>query len=216
MQRAAEATKHFENIRPDGNATNTAQRNGYIEHLENLGLSSSNTSLYDFIVNSWAGSEERGIIAAHNGHWAQGGGHYFVLIHPKRTAFGFAKVRTQGGSFEYGYSTAAAYQTTTIDTTPSETVTEWIYRAPTRGEKPTGVKEGAPSFDSFGDFGSSSGGGIMGILAGLVSLISLLGFIAQFAVKFLPRLPGWFYTVSIASDWPCPMPMHIVAKPRVP
>lgn len=126
------ATKHFEHIRPDGNATNTAQRNGYIEHLENLGLSSSNTSLYDFIVNSWAGSEERGIIAAHNGHRAQGGGHYFVLIHPKRTAFGF---------------------------------------------------------DSFGDFGSSSGGGIMGMLAGLVSLISLLGFIAQFAVKFLPRLP---------------------------
>lgn len=132
MQRAVEATKHFEHIRPDGNATNTAQRNGYIEHLENLGLSSSNTSLYDFIVNSWAGSEERGIIAAHNGHRAQGGGHYFVLIHPKRTAFGF---------------------------------------------------------DSFGDFGSSNGGGIMGILAGLVSLISLLGFIAQFAVKFLPRLP---------------------------
>ena len=149
-----------------GIETNTAQRNGYIEHLENLGLSSSNTSLYDFIVNSWAGSEERGIIAAHNGHRAQGGGHYFVLIHPKRTAFGFAKVRTQGGSF--------------------------------------------------GDFGSSNGGGIMGILAGLVSLISLLGFIAQFAVKFLPRLPRWFYTVSIASDWPCPMPMHIVAKPRVP
>ena len=115
-----------------GIETNTAQRNGYIEHLENLGLSSSNTSLYDFIVNSWAGSEERGIIAAHNGHRAQGGGHYFVLIHPKRTAFGF---------------------------------------------------------DSFGDFGSSNGGGIMGILAGLVSLISLLGFIAQFAVKFLPRLP---------------------------
>lgn len=55
--------------------------------------------------------------------------------------------------------------------------------------KPTGVKEGAPSFDSFGDFGSSNGGGIMGILAGLVSLISLLGFIAQFTVKFLPRLP---------------------------
>ena len=134
---ALTATKHFEHIRPDGNATNTAQRNGYIEHLENLGLSSSNTSLYDFIVNSWAGSEERGIIAAHNGHWAQGGGHYFVLIHPKRTAFSFAKVRTQGGSF--------------------------------------------------GDFGSSSGGGIIGILAGLVSLISLLGFIAQFAVKFLPR-----------------------------
>lgn len=132
MQRAVEATKHFEHIRPDGNATNTAQRNGYIEHLENLGLSSSNTSLYDFIVNSWAGSEERGIVAAHNGHRAHGGGHYFVLIHPKRTAFGF---------------------------------------------------------DSFGDFGSSSGGGIMGILAGLVSLISLLGFIAQFAVKFLPRLP---------------------------
>lgn len=129
---ALTATKHFEHIRPDGNATNTAQRNGYIEHLENLGLSSSNTSLYDFIVNSWAGSEERGIIAAHNGHRAQGGGHYFVLIHPKRTAFGF---------------------------------------------------------DSFGDFGSSNGGGIMGILAGLVSLISLLGFIAQFAVKFLPRLP---------------------------
>lgn len=129
---ALTATKHFEHIRPDGNATNTAQRNGYIEHLENLGLSSSNTSLYDFIVNSWTGSEERGIIAAHNGHRAQGGGHYFVLIHPKRTAFGF---------------------------------------------------------DSFGDFGSSNGGGIMGILAGLVSLISLLGFIAQFAVKFLPRLP---------------------------
>lgn len=115
-----------------GIETNTSQRNGYIEHLENLGLSSSNTSPYDFIVNSWAGSEERGIIAAHNGHRAQGGGHYFVLIHPKRTAFGF---------------------------------------------------------DSFGDFGSSNGGGIMGILAGLVSLISLLGFIAQFAVKFLPRLP---------------------------
>lgn len=186
MQRAAEVTKHFEHIRPDGNATNTARRNGYIERLENLGLSSSNTSLYDFIVNSWAGSEERGIVAAHNGHRAQGGGHYFVLIHPKRTAFGFAKVRTQGGSFEYGYSTAAAYQATTIDTTPSETVTEWLYRAPTCGEKPTGFKEGAPSFDSFGDFGSSSGG-IMGILAGLVSLISLLGFIAQFAVKFLPR-----------------------------
>lgn len=129
---ALTATKHFEHIRPDGNATNTAHRNGYIEHLENLGLSSSNTSLYDFIVNSWVGSEERGIIAAHNGHWAQGGGHYFVLIHPKRTAFGF---------------------------------------------------------DSFGDFGSSNGGGIMGILAGLVSLISLLGFITQFAVKFLPRLP---------------------------
>lgn len=187
MQRAVEATKHFEHIRPDGNATNTAQRNGYIEHLENLGLSSSNTSLYDFIVSSWAGSEERGIIAAHNGHRAQGGGHYFVLIHPKRTAFGFAKVRTQGGSFDYGYATAAE-NATTIDTTPSETVTEWIC-VPTRGEKPTGVKEGAPTFDSFGDFGSSNGGGIMGILAGLVSLISLLGFIAQFAVKFLPRLP---------------------------
>lgn len=98
MQRAAEATKHLEHIRPDGNATNTAQRNGYIEHLENLGLSSSNTSFYDFIVNSWAGSEERGIIAAHNGHWAQGGGHYFVLIHPKRTAFGFDSFGDFGSS----------------------------------------------------------------------------------------------------------------------
>lgn len=95
---ALTATKHFEHIRPDGNATNTAQRNGYIEHLENLGLSSSNTSLYDFIVNSWAGSEERGIIAAHNGHRAQGGGHYFVLIHPKRTAFGFDSFGDFGSS----------------------------------------------------------------------------------------------------------------------
>ena len=81
-----------------GIETNTSQRNGYIEHLENLGLSSSNTSLYDFIVNSWAGSEERGIIAAHNGHWAQGGGHYFVLIHPKRTAFGFDSFGDFGSS----------------------------------------------------------------------------------------------------------------------
>lgn len=82
---ALTATKHFEHIRPDGNATNTAQRNGYIERLENLDLSSANTSLYDFIVNSWADSEERGIIAAHNGDWAQGGGHYFVLIPPPET-----------------------------------------------------------------------------------------------------------------------------------
>lgn len=81
-----------------GIETNTSQRNGYIEHLENLGLSSSNTSLYDFIVNSWAGSEERGIIAAHNGHWAQGGGHYFVLIHPKRTAFSFDSFGDFGSS----------------------------------------------------------------------------------------------------------------------
>ena len=141
IQRAYEASKQFEHIRPDGSSPKTATRGSYQPYLESLaaGPSSLREAVYTQL-----GTNEIAILNTNGGIADGKTGHAVHLLHPRHKVWGFGRVSVK--NTQYGNYVAAVNGLSLAkeDNTPSQEKEYTLHRAPVVGEKPNGVETTAP------------------------------------------------------------------------
>ncbi|APT84582.1 hypothetical protein [Corynebacterium aquilae] len=199
IQRAFEASAHYDHVRPDGSSYTTAHFGTPIHYGESL--AAGHNDLHSAITIGW-GKGELKALNANGGRWAHNTGHLIQMIDPRNTYYGFGAVEVFGrdGKTYKGKrfaGLASRQQDIVLPETPDTgKQVVWMYRAPKtiggQGESVTGLREGTPKIVrpapiTGGTTIPGSSGNLITILGAIATILSLLGAIASFAQQFAPR-----------------------------
>ncbi|PRQ12521.1 hypothetical protein C1Y63_00210 [Corynebacterium sp. 13CS0277] len=150
LQRAVEhAHKHggYAHSRPGGASFATAALGEVSSEAENLATSSHEVPIEDMITRIWGGYAEQKSLWETKGVWDAANAHLYNMLHPSNRTFGVAVARTLDQDHAYTYAMEATGEAAgTTPQSPAVLRTEWLYRAPFAGEKPTGRRTGTPTF----------------------------------------------------------------------